>query len=146
MKKTILGLAVLAMLMGTITSGQDFGVDESSQKASTAIFKSGITVMTRNIYVGADVDRVIAGEEGALQAVMEQLFSTSYPDRAGGLANEILSARPHLIGIQEASFIAGNILWPLVLINTYRSREAEPVVRFERIDQTPVLRCIPGDR
>jgi len=109
MKKTILGLAVLVLLVGTITSGQDLTAEEDSLKASTAFFGGGIKVITRNIYVGADVDRVIAGEEGALDAVMQQLFSTSYPDRAGGLANEILSSRPHLIGIQEASYIAGNI-------------------------------------
>ena len=109
MKKTILGFAVLALLRGTITSGQDLTAEEDSLKVSTAFFGGGIKVMTRNIYVGADVDRVIAGEPGALDAVMAQLFSTSYPDRAGGLANEILSSRPHLIGIQEASYIAGHI-------------------------------------
>ncbi len=105
----ILGLAVLALLVGTITSSQNLTAKEDSLEASTALFRSGIKVMTRNIYVGADVDRVIEGGLGELDAVMQQLFSTSYPDRAGGLANEILSARPHLIGIQEASYIAGNI-------------------------------------
>ncbi len=128
MKKSILGLVVLALLVGTIASSQNFTAEEDPLKASTAFFGHGITVMTRNIYVGADVDRVIAGEEGALEAVMEQLFSTSYPDRAGGLANEILSARPHVVGIQEASYIAGNV----------------PVMGIIKMDYLDILQKILG--
>jgi len=105
MKKMILGFLVLVMLGATSTSGQQMTADDVALKAGTAGFRGEVRVMTRNIYVGADVDKVIAGVPGALQEVMDQLFSTSYADRARGLANEILTARPHLIGIQEASHI-----------------------------------------
>jgi endonuclease/exonuclease/phosphatase family metal-dependent hydrolase len=109
MRKMILGLVVLVMVAAPITAGQHLTADDVALKAGTNGIRGELRVMTRNLYVGADVDRVIAGEEGALQAVMDQLFSTSYTDRARGLANEIFSARPHLIGIQEASYIAGLI-------------------------------------
>jgi hypothetical protein len=92
-----------------MTPGLSLADEEVPLKAEAAFFGGGITVMTRNIYVGADVDRVIEGGLGELEAVMQQLFSTSYPDRAAGFANEILKARPHLIGIQEDSVIRGNI-------------------------------------
>lgn len=109
MKKEIICLFVFVLLVGAIAPGPDLVAQEDVQKADAAFLKGGITVMTRNIYVGADVDRVIEGGLGELEAVMQQLFSTSYPDRAAGFANEILAARPHLVGIQEDSVIRGQI-------------------------------------
>ena len=70
---------------------------------------NGITVMTRNVYVGADVDQVISAPTNQLplyvtQAYLE-LLSTDFPTRARALVDEIAAARPHLVGLQEITLI-----------------------------------------
>ena len=70
---------------------------------------AGFTVMTRNLYIGADVDAVIAalatpdpGDDlPALLAALAVLQRTDFPARAAGLADEIARARPHAVGLQE---------------------------------------------
>lgn len=70
-----------------------------------------ITVMTRNMYVGADVDAVIAAlaspdpndDLPALLAAIQTLQETSYPARAAAFADEIARTRPHAVGLQEVS-------------------------------------------
>ena len=73
--------------------------------------RSEIVVLTRNMYVGADVDAVIAAlaspdpadDQAALLAAITTLQQTSYPTRAAAIADEISRARPHVIGLQEVS-------------------------------------------
>ncbi|HEU5262960.1 MAG TPA: endonuclease/exonuclease/phosphatase family protein [Gemmatimonadales bacterium] len=68
-----------------------------------------ITVLTRNLYIGADVDAVISAlashDQGddmpALLRAVETLQKTSFPTRAQALADEIARARPHVVGLQE---------------------------------------------
>jgi endonuclease/exonuclease/phosphatase family metal-dependent hydrolase len=68
-----------------------------------------VTAMTRNVYVGADVDVVIAAlispdtadDLPALTAAMTVLQHTDFPTRAEALADEIARTRPHVIGLQE---------------------------------------------
>src|SRR2546427_5415495 len=68
-----------------------------------------ITVMTRNLYIGADVDQVIGAlaspdpndDVPALLAAIAVLQRTDFPTRAGALADEIARARPHVVGLQE---------------------------------------------
>jgi endonuclease/exonuclease/phosphatase family metal-dependent hydrolase len=78
--------------------------------------KSGhVTVMTRNLYIGADVDPIIeaaaAGQAELIPGLVDQAFATmvytSYPERAGAIADEIAAADPDLIGVQEAYVIDG---------------------------------------
>ena len=72
-----------------------------------------ITVMTRNMYVGADVDAVIAAlvtpdpadDQAALVAAIGTLQETDFPARAAAMAREIERARPHVVGLQEVSKI-----------------------------------------
>ena len=72
-----------------------------------------ITALTRNLYVGADLDAVIAAlaspapddDVPALVAAVETLGATAYPVRAGALAAEIARVRPHAVGLQEVSQI-----------------------------------------
>jgi endonuclease/exonuclease/phosphatase family metal-dependent hydrolase len=70
----------------------------------------GLNVMTRNVYVGTDVDKVIAAD--SIQEIpflvadaFQMLLLTNFPERAEALANEVAAARPHLIGLQEVSII-----------------------------------------
>lgn len=72
-----------------------------------------LSVLTRNLYVGADVDAVIgalaspAPEDDlpALAAAIETLGRTDFPTRAHALADEVARARPHVVGLQEVSRI-----------------------------------------
>lgn len=74
---------------------------------------SEITVMTQNLYVGADVDAVIGAlaspdpsdDVPALLFAIETLGKTDFPTRAGAIADEIAAARPHVVGLQEVSVI-----------------------------------------
>jgi endonuclease/exonuclease/phosphatase family metal-dependent hydrolase len=68
-------------------------------------------VMTRNMYVGAEVDAVIAAlaspdpvdDQAALLAAIATLRETDFPARAAAIAREIDRTRPHVIGLQEVS-------------------------------------------
>lgn len=68
-----------------------------------------VTVMTRNVYIGADVDAVIAAlaspdpsdDLPALLQAITVLGQTDFLTRAGAIAAEIERARPHLVGLQE---------------------------------------------
>ncbi len=72
-----------------------------------------ITVMTQNLYVGADVDLVIGAlaspdpsdDFPALLFAIETLGKTDFPARAGAIADEIARTRPHAVGLQEVSTI-----------------------------------------
>lgn len=71
---------------------------------------AGITVMSRNVYVGANADIVIGAQDPnqipllVAQAYAE-LLATNFPLRAGLLADEIARTRPHVVGLQEISLI-----------------------------------------
>jgi hypothetical protein len=70
---------------------------------------SGITVLSRNLYVGGNVDRVIEGDPTQIPLLVAQAFQelqqTNFPLRATLLADEIAQTRPHVIGLQEVSLI-----------------------------------------
>ncbi|HEV2064389.1 MAG TPA: endonuclease/exonuclease/phosphatase family protein [Thermoanaerobaculia bacterium] len=69
-----------------------------------------VTVMTRNLYLGADVAPAVAaiasGDPAAIVAAVSEVWGkvrfTDFPARAEGIAREIAAAQPDLIGLQEA--------------------------------------------
>ena len=66
-----------------------------------------VSVMTRNLYIGADVDAVMAvlGTEAqgpALGAALHTLQHTDFATRIRAIAHEIATNRPDVVGIQEA--------------------------------------------
>lgn len=102
---------------------------------SSAIAKRGgnhktqVKVMTRNLYLGADIFRVVEAAQNpnpdpdgldiprAVADVFRIMQETNFNDRAEAIADEVLKTKPHVIGIQEAStyyiqtpgdFLAGN--------------------------------------
>ncbi len=72
-----------------------------------------ITVMTQNMYVGADVDAVIGAlaspdpndDFPTLLGAIQTLSLTDYPSRAKAFAKEIDRERPDIVGLQEVSVI-----------------------------------------
>ncbi len=74
---------------------------------------SKVTVMSRNLYVGTDVDAVIAAlaspdpddDLPALTGAIAILEQTNFPARAAAIADEIQRTRPHVVGLQEVSDI-----------------------------------------
>lgn len=69
-----------------------------------------VRVLTRNIYVGADIFRVVEAPDTLtliteIVAVYNTVLQTNFPERAQALADEILATNPHVIGLQEVSLI-----------------------------------------
>ncbi len=77
--------------------------------ASTASAAGGdVTVMSRNIYLGADIiGLVLAPDLPAFKVEAEEMYgtvkATNFPARAVGLAAEIKANKPDLVGLQEAA-------------------------------------------
>jgi endonuclease/exonuclease/phosphatase family metal-dependent hydrolase len=76
-----------------------------------------VTVMTQNLYVGADVDEVITAlatpdpddDIPALLAAVETIERTDFPARARAIALQVKQRRPDVIGLQEVSTIGVDI-------------------------------------
>jgi len=70
-----------------------------------------VTVMSQNLYVGADmapaIGAIMSGDPTQILPAVTQLWanvlSTNFPERALALAREIETAQPELIGLQEVS-------------------------------------------
>ncbi len=67
-----------------------------------------ITVMTRNLYLGANLDPAIGATSipqllGATAHIYSVVQQTNFPERAQALAREIAEADPVLLGVQEAA-------------------------------------------
>ncbi|MFE4636803.1 endonuclease/exonuclease/phosphatase family protein [Streptomyces sp. NPDC056773] len=72
--------------------------------------RTSLRVLTRNLYLGADLAPVLAatstqGLVAAVTAVWANVQATDFPERAEALAEEIAERDPHLVGVQEA------VLW-----------------------------------
>ena len=67
-----------------------------------------VKVMTRNLFLGADLGPGIRAQNlqelvnGAGQ-ILNQVDANNFPVRAKGLASEILTTKPDVVGLQEAS-------------------------------------------
>ena len=72
-----------------------------------------IDVMTANLYLGADIFRIVeaaadTSDPYAIPTAVTQVFgivqATNFPERAEAIANSIMKRRPHVIGLQEVSW------------------------------------------
>jgi endonuclease/exonuclease/phosphatase family metal-dependent hydrolase len=66
------------------------------------------TVMTRNLYLGADLVPAIGAKSlgefvAANGNILREVTANDFPTRAKGLAQEILSTKPDLVGLQEVA-------------------------------------------
>jgi endonuclease/exonuclease/phosphatase family metal-dependent hydrolase len=69
-----------------------------------------LTVMTRNLYLGADLFPIIGAATQDPEAAYEAAYAawqtvqaTDFPARAERLADEIVATKPHVVGLQEVT-------------------------------------------
>ncbi len=117
MKYSVLPALLLATaLAATACDSREMTAPDEMLVEESALVRSGadrVGVMTRNMYVGADVDAVIfalaspdpTDDYPALEQAIFTLDSTFYPTRAAAIADEIARYRPHAVGLQEVSEI-----------------------------------------
>jgi endonuclease/exonuclease/phosphatase family metal-dependent hydrolase len=76
--------------------------------APAAAGEGPITVMTRNLYLGADLRPILAAQDaaellGAVGATFAAVQASDVEGRIGAIADEIVQARADLVGVQEGS-------------------------------------------
>jgi endonuclease/exonuclease/phosphatase family metal-dependent hydrolase len=96
-------------------------------------------VMTRNLYLGADVMAVVvAPADSVVEAATEfwaKVQATDFPARARVLAREIARARPEVLGLQEVTtYRTGD---PLVCLG--EARPSQPVASDVALDFLAIL-------
>ena len=72
-------------------------------------------VMTRNLFIGADLSAAFAVEDpseipAAAGEVLAEILASNFPARAQLLAQEIARNQPHVVGLQEVYDIQANVL------------------------------------
>lgn len=92
-------LMLIALLVALAAFG---GTVEAKARGSV------VNVMTRNLYLGADLSPAIESKSTgefieANGAIFRQVEATNFPVRAKGLAKEILENEPDLVGLQEVA-------------------------------------------
>jgi endonuclease/exonuclease/phosphatase family metal-dependent hydrolase len=114
----ILAFVLLLGGIGFVVGCSDSAVLEPSRGASFVADPAGVSaakvgVITRNLYVGTDVDAVISAllssnpddDFPALVTAVQTIGQTDFPARAAAVADEIAQAQPHAVGLQEVSKI-----------------------------------------
>jgi endonuclease/exonuclease/phosphatase family metal-dependent hydrolase len=97
----LLGAALLALAL--IVAG-----NATAKPKAPAPKPTDVKVMTRNIYLGADLTPAIEAKgvgafTEATGEILRQVTANDFPIRAKGLAKEILEKEPDLVGLQEVA-------------------------------------------
>jgi endonuclease/exonuclease/phosphatase family metal-dependent hydrolase len=124
----ILGLVIA---LGLAACGDDD--DDDAQDTPVEV-----KVMTRNLYLGADLAPAIAaasldGFIAATGAILRSVTTNDFATRAKGLAAEILEAEPDLVGLQEVA------LWRTGPVNFAPLQGAAPSASTVRVDYLELL-------
>lgn len=93
-------LASLLLLPGAAAAKQQAHSDSGKGKV--------VGVMTRNLYLGADLLPALGASSteafvAATGQIVREVDANDFPVRAKGLADEILSEKPDLVGLQEVA-------------------------------------------
>ncbi len=97
----LLAFAVV-ILIASVSTSASFAAAAQSKK--TAV----VSVMTRNLYLGADLSPALDATDlcGAIDGageILNEVDRTNFPARAVALGDEILAANPALVGLQEVA-------------------------------------------
>jgi endonuclease/exonuclease/phosphatase family metal-dependent hydrolase len=100
----LLGAALLALVL--LVAGHANA--KPKKKAPPQDAPTNIKVMTRNIYLGADLGPAIEAKgvtafTAATGQILREVTENDFPVRAKGLAKEILEKEPDLVGLQEVA-------------------------------------------
>lgn len=104
--------ALLGLAVGLGACEPDLGTSPNPSAngvQADATAAARLRVMSRNLYIGADVDRVIRAlatpdpldDLPALLGALAVLQATDLPTRIAAIAAEIARHRPHVVGLQE---------------------------------------------
>ncbi len=107
MRKFLL-IPVLAVTLLSCEEASVFQPQESTLNRGV-VTDHPLVVMSRNLYLGADLDALLdpsADLPTALATALQQVLWTDYSERAKRLAQEIHQVKPHLIGLQEVTTYA----------------------------------------
>ena len=109
--KSASSIQIVLLLFGILLSlsGCERISDPMRPAPSTPEVES-LTVMTYNVYVGADMLPLLgitnlSEVPSAVADVYEKTIAADFPARAAGIASIIKAHQPHLIGLQEISLI-----------------------------------------
>ncbi|HEX4753230.1 MAG TPA: hypothetical protein VH268_10035, partial [Solirubrobacterales bacterium] len=97
---TLLGAALVALVL-VVAGG-------AAAKPKAKPQPTDVKVMTRNIYLGANLEPAIAAKGvgafvEATGQILREVTANDFPVRAKGLAKEILGKEPDLVGLQEVA-------------------------------------------
>jgi endonuclease/exonuclease/phosphatase family metal-dependent hydrolase len=91
-----------------LAAGCGGAADTATTDLSTSTIDPGnaggnkvVSVMSRNLYIGADITPFLVGEGGDPAQIWADVQATNYPLRAGWLADEIVANRADVVGLQE---------------------------------------------
>lgn len=112
-RSCILLCAILALAAACTDSPTSALAPRAVRELEPAGAAATVGVMTQNMYVGADLDVVIAAlaspdpsdDVPALLGAIATLGRTDFPARADAIAAAIARYRPHVVGLQEVSVI-----------------------------------------
>lgn len=101
-------LLALALLAAVTVTAAGLATPSPSDAAKKSKKSSVIKVMTRNVYLGADLAGAINAPNAdaffaANGGILRQVDGNAFPVRAKGLAGEIRSKKPDLVGLQEVA-------------------------------------------
>jgi len=107
--RSILRTAAMASLLAACVEVDSEPVEESLEESVASRGRGHVArVMTRNLYLGADLGPAIAATDlpslvAGAGAILNQVTATNFPVRVKGLAAEILETQPDLVGLQEVA-------------------------------------------
>lgn len=100
-------ILILVLLLPAWAAAKQLGAAPTQAGVASGNGKV-VNVMTRNLYLGADLSPAI-GATSLAQVVtangeiLREVIANDFPTRAEGLADEILQTRPDLVGLQEVA-------------------------------------------
>jgi len=137
-------LAGAALLLGALAACEGGALatapDATGARPTEAPAPAAISVLTWNMYVGTDVDAVLAALQtpdpsddlAAIQAALTTLLQTDVSARAAAIADQVARYRPHVLGFEEVSEIHVDL--------------GVPGVPTVDVDFLPILRKALADR